>query len=68
MAQLFVYGDPLRSYLVGIAVPNPELFVPWANKLLGENYEFEELVKNKKVYDALLESMNQFGIKYGLNG
>ncbi|RIA86944.1 hypothetical protein C1645_828502 [Glomus cerebriforme] len=68
LAQLFVYGEPIRSELVGIAVPNPELFVPWANKLLGENYEFEELVKNKKVCDALLESINQVGIKYGLNG
>ncbi|CAB5185981.1 unnamed protein product [Rhizophagus irregularis] len=68
LAQLFVYGDPLKSYLVGIAVPNPELFVPWANDLLGETYEFEELVKNKKVCDALLDNLNQVGIKYGLNG
>ena len=41
LAQLFVYGDPLKSYLVGIVVPNPELFVPWANELLGGNYEYE---------------------------
>ncbi|GBC09115.1 hypothetical protein RclHR1_08610002 [Rhizophagus clarus] len=68
LAQLFIYGDPLRSYLVGIVVPNPELFVPWANELLGGTYEFEELVKNKKVRDALLDSLNQVGIKYGLNG
>ncbi|PKK39610.1 hypothetical protein RhiirC2_859390, partial [Rhizophagus irregularis] len=60
--------DPLKSYLVGIAVPNPELFVPWANDLLGETYEFEELVKNKEVCDALLDNLNQVGIKYGLNG
>ncbi|CAG8611154.1 7620_t:CDS:2 [Funneliformis mosseae] len=68
LSQLYVHGEPIKSYLVGIAVPNPETFVPWACELLGGKYEFEELVKNKKVCDALLESINQVGIKYGLNG
>ena len=67
LAQLYIYEDSLKSYLIGIVVPNPETFIPWANELLGEKYEFEELVKNKQICNALLESINQVGIKYGLN-
>ena len=67
MSQLFVYGDSLKSDLVGIVVPNPETFVPWANERLGGDYGFGELVKNKKVCDALLESIDQVGREYGLN-
>jgi long-chain acyl-CoA synthetase len=36
LAQLFVYGQPSQSYLVGLVVPDPPAFAKLATKVLGE--------------------------------
>ncbi|KAG9287118.1 hypothetical protein G9A89_001012 [Geosiphon pyriformis] len=68
IAQLYVHGDSLQSELVGILVPNPDNFVPWANKEIIGEYNFQTLVKDKRVQKALLEKMNQIGRQSGLRG
>ncbi|CAG8476589.1 401_t:CDS:10 [Ambispora gerdemannii] len=70
IAQFYVHGDSLRKSLVGIIVPNPELFIPWAQKAVGggENKHLQELSSNKQVQKALVLHLNQVGKQAGLNG
>lgn len=63
--QVFVYGDSLQSYLIGIVVPDPEVFVNWAKErgLVGS---YQELCQNPDVKNAVLEDMKDVGKKAGL--
>jgi len=37
VAEMFVYGDSLKHYLVGIAVPDPVILEKYAKELNLEN-------------------------------
>uniref|UniRef100_A0AAQ4PW20 Arachidonate--CoA ligase n=1 Tax=Gasterosteus aculeatus aculeatus TaxID=481459 RepID=A0AAQ4PW20_GASAC len=63
--QVFVHGDSLQSYLIGIVVPDPEVFVDWA-KGRGFVGSYEELCQNPDLKNAVLEDMNAVGKKAGL--
>lgn len=65
--QVFVHGDSLQSCLVGVVVPDPETFVPWAQKLVGP-MELEELCKDQKVVEAVLERLAERGREVKLQG
>jgi long-chain acyl-CoA synthetase len=49
IAQVFVYGDSLKSYLVAIVVPDMETLVPWAKQHLKK---FSEKDLNAKTLCA----------------
>ncbi|KAJ1655962.1 medium-chain fatty acid-CoA ligase faa2 [Dispira simplex] len=71
--QAFVYGDSLQPYLVCVAVPDGEIFVPWAKALLGtaedkSDLTIESLVKHPKVVQALLQELTQTGAQRNLHG
>ncbi|XP_019131516.2 long-chain-fatty-acid--CoA ligase 1 [Larimichthys crocea] len=63
--QVFVHGDSLQSHLIGIVVPDPEVFVDWA-KERGIVGSYEELCQNPDVKKAVLEDMNAEGKRAGL--
>uniref|UniRef100_A0A8B9KAZ0 Arachidonate--CoA ligase n=1 Tax=Astyanax mexicanus TaxID=7994 RepID=A0A8B9KAZ0_ASTMX len=63
--QVFVHGDSLQSFLIGIVVPDPEVFVNW-NKDRGIVGSYEELCQNPDVKKAVLEDMTAVGKKAGL--
>ncbi|KAF3695949.1 Long-chain-fatty-acid--CoA ligase 1 [Channa argus] len=63
--QVFVHGDSLQSYLIGIVVPDPEVFVNWA-KEQGFVGSHEELCQNPNVKNAVLEDMKAVGKEAGL--
>lgn len=63
--QVFVHGDSLQSYLIGIVVPDPEVFVDWA-KERGFEGSYQELCQNPDVKKAVLEDMKDVGKKAGL--
>uniref|UniRef100_A0A668VQB3 Long-chain-fatty-acid--CoA ligase n=1 Tax=Oreochromis aureus TaxID=47969 RepID=A0A668VQB3_OREAU len=64
--QVFVHGDSLQSYLIGIVVPDPEVFVDWA-KDRGFVGSYEELCQNPDVKKAVLEDMSAVGREARLN-
>ncbi|NWS67864.1 ACSL5 ligase, partial [Crotophaga sulcirostris] len=65
VAQVFVHGESLRSFLIGIVVPDPETLPEFAAKL-GIKGSYEELCKNPAVKKAILEDMTRLGREAGL--
>ncbi|XP_032922218.1 long-chain-fatty-acid--CoA ligase 5 isoform X2 [Catharus ustulatus] len=65
VAQVFVHGESLRSFLVGIVVPDAEMLPEFAGKL-GVKGSFEELCKNPVMKKAILDDMIRLGREAGL--
>uniref|UniRef100_A0AAR2KEX5 Arachidonate--CoA ligase n=1 Tax=Pygocentrus nattereri TaxID=42514 RepID=A0AAR2KEX5_PYGNA len=61
--QVFVHGEHLQSYLIGIVVPDPEVFVGWV-KGKGIVGSYEELCQNP-VKDLYLHP-EMFSVSNGL--
>ncbi|KAJ1949340.1 hypothetical protein FBU59_001187 [Linderina macrospora] len=67
--QIFVYGDPSRSALVAVVVPDPETFTKWARWIASDsNAGIHGLCSNVHVTDALLNSLDEFGRERKLQG
>ncbi|KFQ54381.1 Long-chain-fatty-acid--CoA ligase 1 [Pelecanus crispus] len=65
LAQVFVHGESLQSFLVAIVVPDPETLRNWAKKK-GFEGSYEELCKNKDLKKHILEDMVRIGKESGL--
>ncbi|XP_078071192.1 long-chain-fatty-acid--CoA ligase 1-like isoform X2 [Mustelus asterias] len=65
VAQVFVHGDSLQAFLVGIVIPDPEVLPAWAQRR-NISGSFEELCKNKGLKDAILANLTQIGKEAGL--
>ncbi|KAM9622313.1 long-chain-fatty-acid--CoA ligase 1 isoform 5-T18 [Trichechus inunguis] len=65
VAQVFVHGESLQSFLIAIVVPDVETLCPWAKKR-GLEGSLEELCRNKDVKKAILEDMVRLGKDSGL--
>ncbi|NXM41388.1 ACSL5 ligase, partial [Gymnorhina tibicen] len=65
VAQVFVHGESLRSFLIGIVVPDAEMLPEFAAKL-GVKGSFEELCKNPAVKRAILDDLIRLGREAGL--
>ncbi|XP_078269628.1 long-chain-fatty-acid--CoA ligase 5 [Rhinoraja longicauda] len=65
VAQVFVAGDSLQSYLVGIVVPDAEVLPKFA---AGKGFEgsYEELCQIPEIKKAILEDMVKLGKEAGL--
>ncbi|PWN53287.1 acetyl-CoA synthetase-like protein [Violaceomyces palustris] len=59
--QLLVHGDSYRDYLIGVSVPDPVTFAPFASKILGRQISetdtagLEAACKEPKVIQAYLQ-------------
>ncbi|PAA82161.1 hypothetical protein BOX15_Mlig017940g2 [Macrostomum lignano] len=69
VAQIFVDGDSLEIYVLGIVVPDPDVVLPWA-KSHGLPQDLEALCKdpNGPLKRAILEDLNRIGRENGLKG
>ncbi|NXV76491.1 ACSL5 ligase, partial [Atlantisia rogersi] len=65
VAQVFVHGESLKSFLIGIVVPDPETLPEFAAKL-GIKGSYEDICKNPAVKKAILEDMIRLGKEAGL--
>nr|XP_020635514.1 long-chain-fatty-acid--CoA ligase 5 [Pogona vitticeps]XP_020635515.1 long-chain-fatty-acid--CoA ligase 5 [Pogona vitticeps]XP_020635516.1 long-chain-fatty-acid--CoA ligase 5 [Pogona vitticeps] len=65
VAQVFVHGDSLQSFLVGVVVPDAETLPEFARKL-GVKGSYEELCKNAALKKAILMDMIKLGKEAGL--
>jgi len=67
VAEMFLYGDPMENFAIAVMVPNKEAIEEIGRKknIAGT---FEELCKNKEVRTELLNNLNAFTKKEGLQG
>nr|XP_045009017.1 long-chain-fatty-acid--CoA ligase 6 isoform X1 [Jaculus jaculus] len=65
VAQVYVHGDSLKAFLVGIVVPDPEIMPSWAQKR-GIEGAYEELCTSKELKKAILDDMVTLGKQSGL--
>ncbi|EDV21206.1 uncharacterized protein TRIADDRAFT_50825 [Trichoplax adhaerens] len=65
VAQIFVYGDSLQSYLVGIIMPDEESAFAWASKR-GLKKDLQELSVNETFKEAVMTDLNRLGKENGL--
>uniref|UniRef100_A0A8C7ZXF3 Arachidonate--CoA ligase n=1 Tax=Oryzias sinensis TaxID=183150 RepID=A0A8C7ZXF3_9TELE len=65
VAQVFVHGDSLQSYLVAIVVPDADVLPGFAKKL-GHQGSIEELCKNSEIKKAIISDMTKLGREAGL--
>ncbi|XP_048190144.1 long-chain-fatty-acid--CoA ligase 6 [Perognathus longimembris pacificus] len=65
VAQIYVHGDSLKAFLVGIVVPDPEVMPSWAQKR-GIEGAFTELCTSKELKKAILDDMVRLGKESGL--
>ncbi|KAL5484661.1 hypothetical protein EMCRGX_G021198 [Ephydatia muelleri] len=66
VAQVFIYGDSLKSCCIGVVAPNEEHLATWA-KENGQNESFRELCADHGVKEMILKEMIEFGKKNGLS-
>ncbi|XP_017690104.1 PREDICTED: long-chain-fatty-acid--CoA ligase 6 [Lepidothrix coronata] len=66
VAQIYVHGDSLQAFLVGIVVPDSEVMPGWAKKR-GFDGTYAELCKNKELKQAIMEDMVRLGKESGLH-
>ncbi|XP_028631698.1 long-chain-fatty-acid--CoA ligase 6 isoform X6 [Grammomys surdaster] len=66
VAQIYVHGDSLKAFLVGIVVPDPEVMPSWAQKK-GIEGTYQELCTNKELKKAILDDMVMLGKESGLH-
>ncbi|CAD5220434.1 unnamed protein product [Bursaphelenchus okinawaensis] len=67
VAQSFVHGESLKTCLVAIVVPDPDVLPKEADVKLGlTNLSMEELCKNKDVKKMILDDMHKIGKESGL--
>ncbi|KAF9583783.1 hypothetical protein BGW38_008557, partial [Lunasporangiospora selenospora] len=72
--QIYVHGDPLESTLIAVSVPDPETFLPLANKIAATNVApddltgLSQLCLHPEVKVAYLHGLERAGREAGLNG
>jgi long-chain acyl-CoA synthetase len=67
VAQCFVYGDSLKSCLVAIVVPDPEVVAKWAADAKQPN-DLPALCRGAALQKAVFDSMASIGKEAGLKG
>lgn len=66
VAQVFVVGNSLKSFIVAIVVPDAEVLEPWARNN-GIEGDIKQLCENKTVYQTIFQDMLDKGREGGLN-
>ncbi|XP_072256925.1 long-chain-fatty-acid--CoA ligase 6 isoform X1 [Pyxicephalus adspersus] len=66
VSQIYVHGDSLQAFLVGIVVPDAEVMPGWAKKK-GFEGSFAELCNNLEFKKAIMADMVRLGKESGLH-
>jgi len=69
VAQAFVYGDSLQSFLVGIVVPDPDMVQVWANENgIQDGNDLQKMVALPELKTTIFDAMRECGKEAQLKG
>jgi long-chain acyl-CoA synthetase len=74
VAQIYVHGDSLQSYLLAVVIPDPVQLAPIASRITGESIkpdDFGKLVnacKDERVNQIVLTTLTEEAKRNGLTG
>jgi len=74
IAQIFVYGHSLQSYLLAVVIPDPINLARIASPILGKEIAstdtavLDEAVRDERVVKAILDILTRESTKNGLKG
>ena len=74
IAQIFVYGHSLQSYLLAVVIPDPINLAKIASPILGKEITgtdiaaLDEAAKDERVVKAILDILTKESTKSGLKG
>ena len=74
IAQIFVYGHSLESYLLAVVIPDPVNLARIASSILGKEVAntdtaaLDEAVKDERVVKVILDILTKEGTKSGFKG
>jgi len=69
LAQAFIHGDSLQTFLVGLFGVTPDMFAPFASKILGKTIsptDFKAIIEaaaNETVRQAMIEELSKVAKK-----
>ncbi|XP_019624807.1 PREDICTED: long-chain-fatty-acid--CoA ligase 6-like [Branchiostoma belcheri] len=66
VAQVFVHGVSIKSSLVAIVVPDPDVLPGWAKTNQSIEGDMETLCANKDIKDAIMADLNRMAKEGGL--
>ena len=67
--QVFVHGNSLKSYLIGVIVPDPAQFAAFASRVLKRRVDatdlqaLRELCRDPRIAEELLMELNRVAAK-----
>jgi long-chain acyl-CoA synthetase len=67
--QVFVHGNSLKSYLIGVVIPDPVQFAAFASRILergvdaADSQTLKELCRDRRIVDGLLKELNGVAAK-----
>lgn len=68
IAQIYVHGDSLQSFLVGIIVPDPEILPIWAKNNGLEALPKNELLSHELLKKAIIDELDAKAKEFHLTG
>lgn len=74
IAQIYVHGDSLQSFLLAVVVPDPILLAGIASRILGKKFTpedqagLQEAIGDARVHAYFLNELTRDGQKFGLKG
>ncbi|XP_061643760.1 long-chain-fatty-acid--CoA ligase 1-like isoform X1 [Phyllopteryx taeniolatus] len=66
VAQVFVHGDSLQSFLVAVVVPDHDFLCGWTKRTMGVEGSYNALCSRADVKAAILDDMVRLGKEAGL--
>ncbi|GES65625.1 acetyl-CoA synthetase-like protein [Aspergillus terreus] len=71
LAQGYIHGDSMQTFLVGIFGVQPDMFAPFASKVLGRTIaesEIKSVLDDEKIRKAVLKDLDRVAKKHKLAG